>query len=75
MQAIKSVGGTIGNILGLQTQAPPLPTLAATPAAPTMNMSMVSQAAQASIAAQVARQGRASTILSGTSSTDQKLGG
>ena len=45
-----------------------------TPVMPAMDMTAISQASQDSVAAQIARQGRLSTIMSGTSKTD-RLGG
>jgi len=65
-----------GNMFGLGKGAPPVTGVVATPTPvmPAMDMSAISQASQDSVAAQIARQGRLSTIMSGTAKTD-RLGG
>jgi len=69
----------VGSILSsaMAPSAPAAPPLAKTPTMPTMDSAAVAQSAKASVAAQMKRQGRASTILSDVSKTDssQKLGG
>jgi hypothetical protein len=71
-----SILGGVGTAAAAGALNPSSPTLTPiiTPAMPIMDATAVSQAAQNSVALQIARQGRQSTIMGGTSSTD-KLGG